>query len=293
MRSKPGAPSERGLVSGGAGRAQARLAWRHLAVEAGRLPTLLPAVGPDGAVRGRPGAGGPRGPAAAAAARGDHAAAGKRRRGPGRAAAPAADGTGPRPALHDHARPDGRGRTGELTATLAGWTGAVGPSVPVDRAGTSLQWARRMLELVPAAPPPGRADRASAGSKVSGGPRGLKGLRQAGRPARQDAHRAEVHVPVLLLREGGSLTAIVAARRPAPLEQAGPRQGLRSAVTPLECMKHDFNATGAAEVLRVRPQTVRHRPAQLHDMFGSGIEDPAIRLEMMLLLHTWVERHGR
>lgn len=98
---------------------------------------------------------------------------------------------------------------------------------------------------------------------------------------------------MLSLREGGSLTAIVAARRPAPLEQAGPRQGLRLAVTPLECMKHGFNATGAAEVLRVRPQTVRHRPAQLHDMFGSGIEDPAIRLEMMLLLHTWIERHGR
>lgn len=43
----------------------------------------------------------------------------------------------------------------------------------------------------------------------------------------------------------------------------------------------------------MHPQTVRHRPAQLHDMFGSGIEDPAIRLEMMLLLHTWIERHGR
>lgn len=53
MRSKPGAPSERGLVSGGAGRAQARLAWRHLAVEAGRLPTLLPSdpTAPSEAVR--------------------------------------------------------------------------------------------------------------------------------------------------------------------------------------------------------------------------------------------------
>src|SRR5690606_26988004 len=98
------------LAGQGEGRRGARAAPRPAADPA--------AVGPDGAVRGRPGTGGPRGPVAAAAARGDRAAAGKRRRGPGRAAALAADGTGPRPALHDHARPDGHGRTGELTATL-------------------------------------------------------------------------------------------------------------------------------------------------------------------------------
>jgi len=85
----------------------------------------------------------------------------------------------------------------------------------------------------------------------------------------------------------------VAARRPAPLEKAGPRQG--GAVSGDAAGAHEarLQRHGAAEVLRVHPQTVRHRPAQLHDMFGSGIEDPAIRLEMMLLLHTWIERHGR
>ncbi|MEU5993381.1 helix-turn-helix domain-containing protein [Spirillospora sp. NPDC047418] len=175
----------------------------------------------------------------------------------------------------DHGRPclvmpdpDGPGRIEELTATLAGWTGAVGPSVPVEQAGTSLLWARRALDLAPAAP--------------------------AGRGARRGGAlvRAEEHLPSLLLREGGTLAAIVAARRLAPLDAAGARQGARLAVTLLECMKHGFNATGAAEVLCVHPQTVRYRLGQLHEMFDFDIEDPEIRLEMMLLLHTWIQRHG-
>ncbi|XRQ02354.1 PucR family transcriptional regulator [Actinomadura welshii] len=186
--------------------------------------------------------------------------------GPGRPAAAggpsAPPGNGRSPVRR---RAPGSGRFEELAATLAGWTGAIGPPVPADQAGTSLQWARRALEL---APPPGR-----------GGRRGGVLV------------RAEEHLPELLLREGASLAAIVASRRLAPLEGAGPRQGLRLAVTLLECMKHGFNATGAAEVLRVHPQTVRYRLAQLHDMFGFDIEDPTIRLEMMLLLQTWIERH--
>ncbi|WP_344284187.1 helix-turn-helix domain-containing protein, partial [Actinomadura napierensis] len=100
--------------------------------------------------------------------------------------------------------------------------------------------------------------------------------------------RAEERLPELLLQEGGSLAALVAARRLAPLEAAGPRQGVRLAETLLECMKHGFNATGAAEVLCVHPQTVRYRLAQLHEMFAFDIEDPDLRLEMMLLLSTWI-----
>ncbi|MFD0688563.1 helix-turn-helix domain-containing protein [Actinomadura fibrosa] len=191
----------------------------------------------------------------------------------------------------DHGRPclvvpdpDGPGRVEELTATLAGWTGAIGPSVPVDQAGTSLLWARRALDLAPDAPPRGRGG-GRAGSRTGG---------RGGRGARRGGHlvRAEEHLPGLLLREGGTLAALVAARRLAPLDAAGPRQGLRLAVTLLECMKHGFNATGAAEVLCVHPQTVRYRLAQLHEMFDFDIEDPEIRLEMMLLLHTWIQRRG-
>jgi PucR C-terminal helix-turn-helix domain len=189
----------------------------------------------------------------------------------------------------DHGRPclvmpdpDGPGRMDELTATLAGWTGAVGPSVPADQARTSLQWARRALDLglAPAAPRRGRTGNGAAGGKANGAGRGS---RRAGLLV-----RADEHLPELLLQEGASLAALVAARRLAPLEAAGLRQGVRLAETLLECMKHGFNATGAAEVLCVHPQTVRYRLAQLHEMFDFDIEDPDLRLEMMLLLSTWI-----
>ncbi|TDD70136.1 PucR family transcriptional regulator [Actinomadura darangshiensis] len=199
----------------------------------------------------------------------------------------------------DHGRPclvvpdpDGPGRLDELAATLAGWTGAIGPSVPAAEAGTSLLWARRALDLAPAAParPPRPARPAGSAAGGAGFPPGRAGGRRARRGG--VLVRAEDHLPGLLLREGASLAAIVASRRLAPLDAAGPRQGLRLAVTLLECMKHGFNATGAAEALCVHPQTVRYRLTQLHEMFAFDIEDPEIRLEMMLLLHTWIRRNG-
>ncbi|ROO90877.1 PucR-like helix-turn-helix protein [Actinocorallia herbida] len=174
---------------------------------------------------------------------------------------------------HDEGRPllvvpdpDGPGRAADLAATLAGWTGAMGPAVPVAEAATSLLWARRTLDLVLA-------------GTVSGQP-----TRRAGFVA-----KAEDHLPRLLLREGGGLVSRIAARRLAPLSRAGSRQAPRLAETLLECMKNGFNATEAAAVLKVHPQTVRYRLARLQELFGADLEDPRTRLEMMLLLHVWID----
>ncbi|MCP9984360.1 helix-turn-helix domain-containing protein [Actinomadura madurae] len=166
--------------------------------------------------------------------------------------------------------------------------------MPPEEAATSLTWARRALDLAPAAPASTRGASASARGASASARGASASARGGGQRARRGGVlvRAEEHLPGLLLREGASLAAIVASRRLAPLDEAGPRQGLRLAVTLLECMKHGFNATGAAEVLCVHPQTVRYRLAQLHQMFGFDIEDPEIRLEMMLLLHTWIQRNG-
>src|SRR5690606_10776608 len=109
------------LAGQGEGRRGARAAPRPAADPA--------AVGPDGAARGRPGAGGPRGPAAPRrlAVIVPRPRPGSGGESPAGLPPSVLTGTGPRPALHDHARPDSHGRTGELTATLAGWTGAVAP----------------------------------------------------------------------------------------------------------------------------------------------------------------------
>ncbi|WP_344236924.1 helix-turn-helix domain-containing protein [Actinocorallia libanotica] len=166
--------------------------------------------------------------------------------------------------------PDGPGRVDELAANLAGWTGAMGPSVSADRAGTSLRWARSTLELITSGVVAGRATR-KAGFLV----------------------RAEDHFPELLLQEGRELASLVAARRFAPLAEAGEKQGLRLAVTLLECLKNGFNATGAAAGLCVHPQTVRYRLGQLQEVLGFDFEDPEVRLELMLLLQMWIREVGK
>lgn len=157
--------------------------------------------------------------------------------------------------------PDRPGGPDRLTATLGGWTGAVGPSVPAGRAGVSLHWAHRTLDLLAA----GRLGRAGTGLV-----------------------HADRHMPDLLLQEGWTLAEAAARRRLAPLTEVGAHRGSRLAATLLECLKHGFNATDAAEALCVHPQTVRYRLAQLHELFDYDFEDPAIRLELMLLLPVWL-----
>ncbi|WP_030171006.1 PucR family transcriptional regulator [Spirillospora albida] len=168
--------------------------------------------------------------------------------------------------------PDRPGGTDRLAATLAGWTGAVGPSVPTDQARVSLHWAHRALDLM-----------AAGGA----GPAPDRPARRAGRLV-----HAERHVPELLLQEGWTLAHAAARQRLAPLTELGPQRGGRLAATLLACLRHGFNATDAAEALCVHPQTVRYRMTQLHGLFDYDIEDPAIRLELMLLLPVWIQAYG-
>lgn len=167
--------------------------------------------------------------------------------------------------------PDRPGGPDRLTATLAGWTGAVGPSVPLEQAGVSLRWAHRTLDLM------------SSG--------GLDGPR--GRDAEPGTLvYADRHLPELLLQEGRTLAETAARHRLAALAKVGPQRGARLAATMLECLKHGFNATDAADALCVHPQTVRYRMAQLHDLFDYDIEDPDLRLELMLLLPVWLRQNA-
>ncbi|MBW8482560.1 PucR family transcriptional regulator [Actinomadura parmotrematis] len=195
----------------------------------------------------------------------------------------------------DHGRPclvmpdpAGPGQAERLAGMLAGWTGAVGPVVEPGQAGVSLQWARRTLELVEGGAvraPEGPRGRAARPVRAAGPGAGGRGGGRAGMLV-----YAEEHLPSLLLHEGGALAEIVAARRLGPLSAARPKHGLRLAVTLLECLKNGFNATGAAASLHVHPQTVRYRLGQLHELLEFDFEDPQIRLELMLVLHVWIER---
>lgn len=93
--------------------------------------------------------------------------------------------------------------------------------MPPEEAATSLTWARRALDLAPAAPASTRGASASARG-ASASARGASASARGGgqRAARRVLVRAEEHLPGLLLREGASLAAIVASRRLAPLDEA-------------------------------------------------------------------------
>ncbi|MDL4819356.1 helix-turn-helix domain-containing protein [Actinomadura opuntiae] len=177
--------------------------------------------------------------------------------------------------------PDRPGGPDRLTATIAGWTGAIGPSVPLEQAGVSLHWAHRTLDLM-------AAGRLGGAENPAGSPDRPSGRHKRGGAAAGRLVRADRHLPELLLQEGWTLAEATARRRLAPLTELGPHRGGRLAMTMLECLKHGFNATDAAEALCVHPQTVRYRLAQLHDLFDYDIEDPALRLELMLLLPVWL-----
>lgn len=44
------------------------------------------------------------------------------------------------------------------------------------------------------------------------------------------------------------------------------------------------NRKAVADELHVHPQTVRYRLTQLHELFGSGLDDPATRAALFLAL---------
>ncbi|UVS79172.1 Sugar diacid utilization regulator [Actinokineospora sp. UTMC 2448] len=159
--------------------------------------------------------------------------------------------------------PDGPGRRGGLAASLRGWAAAIGPTVAVTDAARSLRWARRALRLV------GRVD--------------------AGR----SPVRATDHLPRLMTSWGAELVDYAAADRLAPL--AAVRAPLRADLeaTLLALLECHFRANAAAERLHVHPQTVRYRLRKIEALFGDGLYDPRIQLDLHLLLHARLaDRHG-
>ncbi|MDJ0340956.1 helix-turn-helix domain-containing protein [Streptomyces sp. H10-C2] len=149
--------------------------------------------------------------------------------------------------------PDTRGA---LEAALRGRSAAAGHAVPLRDAGSSLRWARRLLNLTPA----------------SVGP---------------DARVVFVddHLSTLLLLQDEPLAKALAARWLRPLAGLTPRQSERLEVTLLAWLEGG-GAPEAAKALNVHPQTVRYRMRQLEKLFGQGLRDPRTRFELEMALRS-------
>jgi hypothetical protein len=156
--------------------------------------------------------------------------------------------------------PEGSGRIEAIERGLHGWTGALGPVVPVSQAGKSLRWARQALTLVR---------------------RGV--IRQS-----QGLLRCDEHLSTLMLFADENLAQVCVTARLAPLLRLRPEQQETLAETLLSWLQSAGNARIAARELHVHPQTVRYRLRHLQELFGEAMNEPAARFDLEMALHARV-----
>ncbi|NVI86695.1 helix-turn-helix domain-containing protein [Actinomadura sp. BRA 177] len=155
--------------------------------------------------------------------------------------------------------PDGPGRDRMLALLKGTRSAAIGPAVPLVRAGLSLRWARRGLALVERGVLPGK-----------------------------EPLRCLDHLPSLIAAQSEELIDVALGGRLAALMKLPPhrRDALsRTLLTYMECRD---NAVAAAERLLVHEQTVRYRIRRLEETLGGMMLDPDRRIELLLLLHYLV-----
>lgn len=193
----------------------------------------------------------PRRVAAAACAERDLVAAARRL--PADSLATVLDGTG----CLFISDPDGPGRAEGLARAASRSRLAIGPAVEV--AGLAESWSLALTLL-----------RASDSGALP--PSGLL--------------RADDHLADLLLFEGASLAARIAARRLAPLRDLTPKAEERMRETALAHVRHHGNAVAMAAEMQVHPQTARYRIARLRELLGNQLDDPEVRFELEIALRS-------
>ena len=153
--------------------------------------------------------------------------------------------------------PEGPGRSRSLERSLRGFGAVLGPAVPPARAWESLERARELAGLVRSRMVPG-----------------------------DGVLRWDEHLTELLLSRGAELVAAMARLRLAPLAGMREPQRGRMADTLLAWLESGFNASEAAERLRIHPQTARYRIRRLKELFGPDLHEPTERFELELVLRS-------
>ncbi|MEU6367078.1 helix-turn-helix domain-containing protein [Streptomyces sp. NPDC046931] len=153
--------------------------------------------------------------------------------------------------------PDAAGRPELLDRALSGWSGAIGPPVPLADAAKSLRWAETAVGLME---------------------RGLL-------PGGEVLHCTE-HTQALVLLQPEELIDDLALRCLAPLAECGPTHARRLAETLLAWLETRGGAPEVAARLGVHPQTVRYRLRQIRELWGNEVDDPDRRFELELVLRA-------
>ncbi|MCE4947566.1 helix-turn-helix domain-containing protein [Streptomyces albulus] len=153
--------------------------------------------------------------------------------------------------------PEAPGRRELLARAAAGWSGAIGPAVPLLDAGKSLRWATSAVDLME------------------------RGLLPAG-----ELLQCTEHTEALVLLPPGELIEDLTRRRLAPLDDCGRTHGRRLAETLLAWLETRGGAPEIASRLGVHPQTVRYRLRQIRELWGDDVDDPDRRFELELVLRA-------
>jgi hypothetical protein len=148
----------------------------------------------------------------------------------------------------------GRERLPTLLTPLG--TAAIGPTVSVSRAASSLRWARHTVTLIE------------------------RGILPSRRPVRSVDHTA-----LLAASMAEDLIDASAATLLAPFLALTPGRRLPLVTTLLAYLRCGGNAVIASEQLQVHQQTVRYRLRRIADLTGKPINDPAGRLDLMIVLN--------
>lgn len=153
--------------------------------------------------------------------------------------------------------PDAPGRRRKLTTACKGRRVALGPTVGLARAATSVR-------------------RAAA----------TNALLDAGLLADERFAVAEDHLAALVMSADPALAAELAQRQLAPLADLadGPRARLTETLG--AWLDRPGQVQAVAAELGVHPQTVRYRLKQLRELFGERLEDPETRFELALALRA-------
>ncbi|MCW2943066.1 MAG: putative transcriptional regulator, PucR family [Actinomycetia bacterium] len=153
--------------------------------------------------------------------------------------------------------PDGPGRAKVVDRALGDCVAAVGPTVPLNEAYRSMQWARQTLALA-----------------------------QRGVIEDTGVVRCAEHIATLIVFQDEDLLESLATLRLAPLSHLRASQQDRLAETLLAWLQSGRNANEVAMRLHVHPQTVRYRLRQLEDLFGDQLLDPDLRFELEIVLRA-------
>jgi hypothetical protein len=165
--------------------------------------------------------------------------------------------------------------------------------LPADRAGAD----ETAILLVPDAAGPSRAAllRALKGRDAAVGPARpwtavAASVRRAARARDRipapggEALDTEAHLSTLVLGADAEALADLRRRVLEPLSELRPSTALRLEQTLRSWLLHQGRRDDVAADLTVHPQTVRYRMAQLRELYGDQLQDPATILELVIAL---------